>query len=231
MLSASRPANLGVYSLTTLDTPHKGTVGADLRIAYNGASAWEALTNPLLLLAARGPNNATVPYLTTEATASLANSRLPEEMTIHGRTNGVRYYAHAGDANTNGNQYQTALEHGYGIIECPGECGGVWTGVPHSVFPLLYKTMQSYQFVRTYRIGPERRLAVRSRKYAEPYPLNDFIVTVDSAQYPGFLPARGRRPDGSPVEWKKNHSSIGDAEVGHHLVQFDWLGLQRELQH
>ena len=62
-------------------------------------------------------------------------------------------------------------------------------------------------------------------KYVEykvpPYPKNDFAVTVDSAQHPGFRHV---------TSWKKNHRTVGDGEVSDAVRRTNWLELERWLK-
>lgn len=128
-LTLIKPGTLGVYSLTTLSTPHAGSPGADYQLdareAYrrNLASAPDltllpgsheaaafALTNTLVysdndlrtaLALAVKPNDGT-PFLRVDAMRGFNEENkplLPRSFTVDGVTNKMTYYAISADAN------------------------------------------------------------------------------------------------------------------------------------
>jgi hypothetical protein len=211
LLDQALPQNLGVYSLTTLDTPHHGSVGADFKMAYRQAGKLQVIAQPELGLGLFGEYTPSVDDLTVQAVEAFNKTWVrPETTSVNGNNNTIRYVAHSADANLNGNI--DPLSH-LGIIET-NECGPwpyVWPACKK-----LYSIMQTYRQVDMIRV-PAGVVFPWTNVFhivpaTPPWPLNDFIVTVPSANYPGFTPAFGTNPANN--FWHRNHATILDFEVG-----------------
>jgi len=206
-------SELAIYSLTTLDTPHEGSVLADL---YLVARRYRALQPLLAWLPAQSIADLDV------ASLERLNREMPllVEMRADGRATKVEYYAHAGDANLNGNVDQ----RGFGVIE-PTEA--TYTLVDRR----LYRKVQEYRRATLRRLpSGETTLAQPLIPNAPPYPLNDFIVTTGSAWClnTSACSAMTKLPFVS-APWKKHHGSIVDGHIAEFVKNFLGVDLERRL--
>ena len=101
-MSQSPPPNLGLYSLTTLSTPHQGSSLADLLVAAHWG-IWFPIRHPKLLgpfLARYDKGAFDLRVLSAEAW-NATTGRPPEHFTVDGIQNDAIYYAWGGDADVN----------------------------------------------------------------------------------------------------------------------------------
>lgn len=200
-------SGLAVYTLTTLDTPHEGSVLADAYRVAEGAANAGAFTSPVFSIVLALLNNPSVPDLDI-ASLEAANREMPllETMTADGRRTKVAYYAHAGDANRNGNVDQ----FGFGIIE-PSEATYFGT----TIDPKLYGFVQRYKRATLVRLpSGQSTLQLPLIPNSPPYPKNDFIVTTSSSWCLNTNPCRAvQNLPGISSPWSKHHGSIVDADV------------------
>ena len=208
------PGGLSVFSLTTLDTPHHGSVAADIRDGVHRVSWLGTAWTPLMVMALFGTWTRSLEDLTVKELARYNDkNRLHKFYTVDGERNDVDYMSHSGDANVNDNEDADR----FGIIDCPAECFGYRTIVAKQ----MYRIMQRY---KSAALDKDAYL-LWYLDYVEykfpPYPKNDFAVTVDSAQHPGFRHV---------TFWKKNHTTIGDGEVSDAVRSTNWLELERWLK-
>lgn len=134
-----------VFSLTTLDTPHYGTLLADIRVlAYE--NSW--LQHPYIVLS-RAFNYEVVHDMSTAAMTEFNRTQLrPDRVfTVDGETNSVAYRAHSADANVNGNVEPSGL----GIIDCPAECFDYVLPSAPDPGPRLYRLLQQNREVYVVR--------------------------------------------------------------------------------
>lgn len=193
---------LGILSLSTLSTPHHGSAGADYALDAEEISALLGVPNsqnPLRAALAKAmPTNDGHPHLRTDyvqRTFNPSNRPLPTTMSVDGETNPVSYFSFAADANLN-----RSRDAGGPTIQ-PNEMEGVEVlGISVSSIPYGTDTVQEvYRLMGTVAstdvvdhptetnplTGDPVRIIVENR-YRGGFRLNDFLVTVDSARYPGF---------------------------------------------
>jgi hypothetical protein len=203
----------GVYSVTTIDTPHHGSSLADLLVGENNTVFLVGLppTQWLPRLAALFKDydkSAEDDQQTKSAAAT--NTRLPDPsqltFSIGSFTAKARYYSIGSDADLNQDCKINSATH-------PGD-----EGFPYP----WYAANRTYQFLRKIRsakfnttiLGITIPIPPTFQPTAAPEP-NDMVVTVRSAQYSGFTPinpvggAAGHTvPEGIPFFYA-NHKTVG----------------------
>jgi pimeloyl-ACP methyl ester carboxylesterase len=197
---------IGVYSIHTLDTPQHGSSGADIAVAarrvFPGGSAFAFLAD-----------DPAVQDLMVESVAryNAQASSLPQVSWVTypagTKENLVQYFSYQGDANLGG----ATDANGFGKIDCSQDpCDG-WSGYWwNSTIPqTLYSTMQRVSLVSVVTDPSGHTHAIEYTNPGPPYVGNDFIVTVQSAQFQptnsvGFQPL---------TTWHVNHSTIGYSQV------------------
>lgn len=208
--------NLAVMSLTTLSTPHHGSVLADYVRDSQGASAWHSDDSTRTAFFARqdfddGRRNLTTQFVQDKFNPE--NLPLPQSFTVDGEESGVNYFSYGADANLDdsmsllGNPTIQANElngTGYENYSVASEWGG----------NLVYRTLY-YVSRTTWERDAQGRRVVRETRNDTVQP-NDMLVTITSSKLPGFL----ARPD-----QKRNHATIADEGIGN-LV----LSLIRSIQ-
>lgn len=188
--------NLGVFSVHTLDTPHHGSVAADIAVAANSGLRVASLFGPTpwlidfytgaIQLAAKAlytpaDDDLTVQFLTNYNKKS--EGVLPHETTVDGQTNSIKYFSYQGDVNLNGPTDQD----GFGVINCTFDpCEGYF-GIPVvSFIPQWdYRVMQRWRKLNLVR-DPQNPKQIQSftadPETSQPYG-NDFAVSVPSAAF------------------------------------------------
>ncbi len=196
---------LGILSLSTLSTPHHGSAGADYVLDAEEVSILQGIpnsSNPERAALARVmPTNDGYPNLRTDyvqRTFNPSNRPLPTTMSVDGETNPVSYFSFAADANLNRNRDRTGplieeneaegieVAFGIDITSIPGGRAGMQEvyrlmGIVSSTEVVPHPTV-------THPLTGEPVQIVRENRYRGGFRLNDFLVTVDSARFPGFLP-------------------------------------------
>jgi pimeloyl-ACP methyl ester carboxylesterase len=194
---------LAVMSLTTLSTPHHGSVLADYVRDVQGASVWHS-DDPTRTRFFQTQNfDAGRQNLTTDFVKQQFNPQnlpLPQFFTVDGEESGVNYFSFGADANlddsmsTFGNptiSYDELNGTGYAV---PGAGWGA---------QLIYRTLYYVAHTRWERDAQGRRVVREVRNdVVQP---NDLLVTITSSKLPGFL----ARPN-----QKRNHASIADEGIG-----------------
>jgi pimeloyl-ACP methyl ester carboxylesterase len=229
---ATSEQKVGIYSLTTLDTPHLGSALADFsdystnQLKYSGPrlqgilSLW-AGDNPYIkdtpslwfyLLMGQANWNESIPDLRPSEVAGFnAGNALPDNFTVKGRTNRVKYNMLGADANLNGDRDPEAPELGMIYLD---EMEG-W-GAKGLACPILYRGLQLYGSLSW---NPDTGALTNVLHLQPPFPGNDFAVSVPSQffQDPGQTAASKRFAffRSSPAQpMKKNHTTIGDEDIG-----------------
>ena len=227
----------GVYSLTTLDTPHHGSVLADF--SNYSIAHWRKVCSPLiplfggaapviprsktewLLCGARFRNGPSDIDLGPDALAKFnKGSKLPENFHVRGREFVPFYRTVGSDANLNHNLEGPGESEGLGIIEVPSETAG-WGWKEAPFCPTLYWALQKHRVIRWNPTTGQITSIVHNEL---PYPLNDFAVTVPSqffmaSENPEAQDADAFKPLGgvlgSPNQpLGRNHTSVGDDAIG-----------------
>lgn len=213
---APRSDAIGALSLTTLDTPHHGSVGADLKQAWLN-SRWMDITNsiannfPTVLLGYFGPRDSTQDL--TVAGVEEFNRLYPVPPTAFqdsdGRSTPTLYRSISSDAD-NGNKVNAAgVRYVVANDVFPLQTGATAAAIGNGLYQIMGRTysatLQGF-LVRTLHTVPTQSFA-----------LNDLIVTRDSARYPVFQEVQQR---------VANHSSVGKNDVGLIVLQ-TVQGIQR----
>jgi pimeloyl-ACP methyl ester carboxylesterase len=208
---------LAVLSLTTLSTPHHGSVLADYIRDARGAGARHSdsyartrfFQSRLAGAFDRGRQNLTTRYLRA---FNRRNLPLPQAFFVDGEESGVNYLSYGADTNLD----DSFNSKGRPTISWT-ELSGTGYGFPGAGYggQLIYRTL--YYVART-KSGTDAqgRKVVRETPNARAEP-NDILVTITSSKLPNHFLAR---PD-----LKRNHATVADAGVGQ-LV----LGVLRSLQ-
>lgn len=208
-LAVYRQEKPRTVSLTTLDTPHLGSVGAEvLTLAKNFIPTW--FIGPLGTLQTvaafaagqLGGYNAGLPYVTPGAIASWSETNLPN------LPRDISYYTAAGDADQNGNA----------IIDIPSEWEALRPDVPSArVADLVYQLFRNYTNIVVAPNPLTGGLVRIALPISQPLG-NDVAVQLPSARGDGdfarlvtqTLPFEG--PEG------RNHASIVDDGVARKVI-------------
>jgi hypothetical protein len=240
-------SEIGVFSLTTLNTPHRGSVLADFSVYSNGFTRRACRSSLTSLVPGAGifsqpslfDNSLCVAYRRysqshedlrpTEVDKFNRGSHLPGQFNRKGRTNDVFYRVVGADANIDSNKNTD----GFGIINSLTETHG-WSINEKPLLPGLYRMMQQY---RELRWDESSGNIFETVMHGPPYPLNDFAVTVPSQFFSAdgigeTTDAKRFSPVGAPLgtmhsPMKRNHASIGGDDVGRMVLDSLTLSLQR----
>ncbi|MCA8959876.1 MAG: hypothetical protein KDC38_05160, partial [Planctomycetes bacterium] len=177
LLNKATPPPTEVISLTTLCTPHAGSVGADLvfqmHLAKKNALEVEFSGFPELLdkIAEKMPFNQGHPDLTQAAAADFNQTNLPR---LPGDT---LYGAFGADLDRNGNGLVDLVPDGQGLFgEKPLFCpGNLWL----KYLTAAYQAIGTSLTFKVARVGGKATLT-RTPNLG-PFLKNDILVTVDSA--------------------------------------------------
>lgn len=210
-----------VYTLTTLDTPHRGSVLADALVAL-GTVAVEA-PNPLIALRllplASSVRDLTIALVQAFNTHNPLRTVFGSEAGADSPGNIIEYTFFASDANLN----RDLGPDGYGVIQ-PEEA----TYQGQALDPFLYRFLQSVR-----RVDIEAG-EIRFAPTELPRPLNDFVVTTESAWCLPVSDCIGSpstylvRLAPSLVPWQGHHGNVTVSAVAR-MVR-DRLGVHIEKQ-
>jgi triacylglycerol esterase/lipase EstA (alpha/beta hydrolase family) len=164
------PSNstVSVMSLSTLTTPHQGSVVADG--VMTGHLRLGSLADGLALL--NWDNIRDLPVGLMAGYNREPRNRLPDTMSVDGAVNKLICNTYSADANLNHN----INSFGYGTIEANEGEGFFLQG------GLLYAYLQQWKRVDT-TTDAQGRTRLQAIPNARPYPLNDMMLTLESAQY------------------------------------------------
>lgn len=239
LLAESGPANgkVGVYSLTTIDTPHLGAAIADFseyaknHLNFANKPTLSQLLVPshpgstgvftkiwALMLAGHLKWTESVPDLRpVEVSDFNSSNKLPDQFKVRGASNRVLYKTVGADANLNGDlQPNSYLGRITPFLETEG-----WEISGAVACPNLYESLQLYGEMEW---DTTTGSITRVRYLRPPYDGNDFAVTLQSQFFLGGAPGSASQQFSSTAyshpqnPLKKNHTTVGDADVGS-LVQ------------
>lgn len=204
-----------VLTLTTLSTPHRGSVGADLVVAQEQASYIEGagITNDLISRL-MGPDAGT-PDLTTSSTAAFNALNVPLLPTD------IVYRAVGGNADLNGNGRIDAVPDEFASSRLESSDLATAYGISPSLAATLidaaYQLIRNYASVtvvtRSVTVLGRTILTYRVGVATTGGDLNDTLVPLSSAAGPGFTflpPFVGTNG--------RDHASIGNAGVAATVV-------------
>lgn len=220
---------LGILSLTTLSTPHHGSVGADyvddarhvtgdILDTLGGVAASDSRKHTALAKLMR--HSPAYPHLRTDYVKGFfnrTNRPLPTTMTVKGESNPVHYFSIGADANadnsvdedgqpTIGDEELDGIHTVYGWFDA-SSIPGV-TSVTQIIYRLIGNVASTRLDTRPIPIIGTVHI-VREEGYQDGFHRNDFLVTVDSAQHPRFRPFANTRG---------NHASIARPDVAEAVI-------------
>ncbi len=226
-LAALAEPEVGVLSLTTLATPHMGSVGADYSVAVSGNKwtfpVWltptlhpDAFTLRLfagLFAYSEGADNLRVSYVRDEFNPNNLRD-LPLDTSVSYMFRDTRYRALGADANVDNSTDSS------GVPTIPAlETVGAEIGVaasPDAKARILQFAYTTLGWVRELKLNfPLRQVEVY-------YPVgyfaeNDFLVTKDSAT---LANSSTLHPFQSPAFAKKNHGNVADGNLTGDVIPF-----------
>jgi hypothetical protein len=209
-----QPASLGVYSLTTLSTPHKGSANAD----YYVDSQFAPLTgnsNNLRVAAAKarrlGPADGSIADLRVSSVLAFNQGEtqrpLPTSFKVNGVKNGVKYYAVSADASESSSSHQLSTAD---ILAMPVIVSGTSPTVAQVNLALYQQVYQLMGEVTSTQFLQGSGTVVEHTSAFQP---NDLAVTRASANYTS--------PSTPPVAFEEivflqgqNHSSESNSLNG-----------------
>ncbi len=207
-----------VYSVTTIDTPHHGSSLADLLVQAHKYPLL-GLFNPKLFLGLFSEYDAGADDLqTTEAGRLISQypnpTSPPLHFTVDGMSNVAQYYSVAADADVNANGKIDANEW-FPYHYAPTDLVNGW--IENYRYNFL-GNVQSVTVNTTTLFGRTVPLPPHFQSI-KPFQKNDLSVTVNSAQFDGFLPVV---PDtsysGSIPYFLFNHKTVGDPGIAQKLI-------------
>jgi pimeloyl-ACP methyl ester carboxylesterase len=209
------PANsIAILSVTTLSTPHHGSVLADYVRDAIGASAWhsEDTVRTAAIQLKGGKFDEGRQNLTTSYVAGFNNENLPlpSSFTVDGETTPVKYFSWGADANADnsmsifGNPTITMDElQGTDYAD-----GGYFTEKGASiVYRIVYYVASTHEDVRI--VSGKKVKIIREVQNATPQP-NDMLVSLSSSRLPQYIPM---------TDMKRNHATIADAGMAQLVLQ------------
>ncbi|MBS1825663.1 MAG: hypothetical protein JST93_10105 [Acidobacteria bacterium] len=214
---------VSVYSVTTLDTPHEGSVLADAWVLGSTAVESGAPTSLLRILLAALPQRTVWDLPVASLRAFNRASPLITRMIADDQVNRVEYYAHAADANVNGN----VDPDGFGKIESSEE---TYRGFLKD--RALYYLVQQHREATSSRQIPGGQLVLLGPLIpnSPPFPLNDFVVTTASAWCSTTSACAGMFKMPFPgIPWKKHHGSILGSDLAALVRNMLGVDLERRL--
>ncbi len=192
-LARTIPANFGVLSLTTLSTPHHGSVGPDYQIDSVNANSLYSDDTTRTKLGQQTPPDAGTFNLRVSFVAGFNAANLPllpKQFTVDGETSPVVYMSISADANLDNSSDSGGptifFNETTGI---PGQGSFMpdrtWATVLEQVYRLIGNVASTSLVSVPILGGLSTTLAVRETPTAT-FQLNDFAVTVTSARMTGF---------------------------------------------
>jgi len=209
------PANtLAILSVTTLSTPHHGSVLADYVDNARGASAWhsEDTVRTAAIQRFGGEFDEGRENLTTYFVAGFnqKNLPLPTSFTVDGETTPVKYFSWGADANADdsmsifGNPTITMDE----LQKTDYADGGYFTEKgATTVYRIVYYVASTYWDVRI--VSGKKVKIVREVQNATVQP-NDMLVSLSSSRLPQYIPM---------TDMKRNHATIADEGMAQLVLQ------------
>lgn len=210
---------IGVFSVQTLDTPHHGSVAADIVIAAHNKLTVEFLLGvqplPVTWIIDKKFYDVSDDDLTPLEVLryNKRNPHLPAATTVDGKTNKIQYFAYAGDANLNG----PVDGLGFGIINCINDPCGLDYPPPSAQW--FYTAMQRWLALSFAHSASGAITSLTPFSNSPPYPGNDYVVTVPSAAYSDSFQTM------TPTLFV-NHTTVGQQSVGTNLMNQIIGGLQ-----
>jgi hypothetical protein len=215
--------NIGVYSATTISTPHHGSVLADFQVLAHRDDvvvSFNLSSDIQLIVAATRRMGADVLDLRTSVAESV-NRQIgppPLEYVVEDVDSGddvtdqPTYFGMGADADVNGNGRIDAAAN-------PGDEG--YPSPPYFFLLRGFKTATAnarYQFLRnvglvSLRVGV-RGLEIQTVPDVQPHK-NDLSVTTESAKFTGFTPILNGTNDYFPY----NHTGLGRPEIATQVLQ------------
>lgn len=224
---------IAVLSVSTLSTPHHGSVGADYILDAETAGTILGIPNSdnpyRARLAELLPSNDGYPNLRVDYVERIFNPEnqpnLPLTNWVEGEDNRVSYFSFAADANLNrsrdagGPTIQPNETEGFDFLGINISSIPQGLGAIQEVYRILGTVEYTYTQEREVEVpvlgGTTTVTIVSEKKYADPpnarpgFRLNDIFVTVDSARLPKFVaqPYVGA-----------NHATISDPFVAQRVI-------------
>lgn len=208
--------NIGVYSVTSIDTPHHGSSLADLLVQAHQYPLL-GLVQPKFFLGLLRSTDAAADDLQTSAAAGL-NAQYPDPTNLQFPVNGVQntaqYYSVAADANLNSDS----------TIESNEWYPYQWTSfdpinslIANKMYTFL-GNIQSVTVSTTTLLG--RSIPISPHFAPTPsFQKNDLAVTVNSSQFDGFLPLVPGTSYVGPVPYfLYNHKTVGNSSIAQQLI-------------
>lgn len=195
---------LAVLSMTTLSTPHHGSVLADYVRDAQNANAWHSDDYWRTVFFDRqdfdeGRQNLTTEYVKTVFNPS--NLPLPGSFTVDGEQTAVKYFSFGADANVN--QSFNGGEPTIQTNEMAGTGYDQYSVISSGGGTMVYRTL--YRLSETVaEPDGHGHLVVRERRSATINP-NDLLVTIQSSRLPAFM----AQPD-----QPRNHANIANEGIG-----------------
>jgi triacylglycerol esterase/lipase EstA (alpha/beta hydrolase family) len=205
---------IAILSVTTLSTPHHGSVLADYIRDARGASAWhsEDSIRTQAIQSLGGDFDAGRQNLTTSFVRDFnqKNLPLPTSFTVQGETTPVKYFSWGADAN---------LDNSMSLLGNPtitnNELAGTgkdgmwkfseWGGT------LVYRIVYYVASTRwDYRIVSGKRVKIVRETQAATVQPNDMLVSQTSSRLSQYIPM---------TDMKRNHATIADSEMGSLVIQ------------
>jgi hypothetical protein len=205
-------------SLTTLSTPHHGSVLADYIRDVQSANVNVSQNPERAKLIARwagdydrGRQNLTTSWVND--TFNKDNLPVPQLFTVDGEDTGVNYFSFSADANAD-NSVDEHREPTISWDELKGTgflavVGHLFTGGGNVVYRTLYHVASTH--LGTDAQGRVIVLEVQNSEANMPLQRNDMLVTETSAGLPGWFLALPQQ--------KKNHATIADDEMGSFVLE------------
>ncbi len=199
----------GIYSVTTLDTPHHGSALADLQVAAHEKPLLNLFDYRKFLAQFRRYHRSAEKDLQTLELQDF-NTHHPDPANtlfrVQGTTNYAQYYSVAADADLNNDGNIAANEA---------------SPYPHvTVENNLYHYLGTKQTFNVSSVLTFGKAAPTSHSAPVPaFMKNDLVVTIYSAQYEGFLPIVPDTPySGTIPYFLYNHRTVGDPLISQKLI-------------
>ncbi len=238
MIDSSNSGNpeVGVYSITSITSPHRGSVLADIAVASLELSLFGARREGLLLTKLAGSQD----FDKSLQPATVENHNrfysLPQILEVGDRSNRVVYASYQADANLNGDTLQPS---GIANITSDEACT-----IPSDAFcfpvPLLPFTISERlpPLFRLITVGAQLSFLLQAIESAfvdsgsplptvvfvprdPPREFNDFAVAASSSSFPPFA---------NIETLKAHHNAVSSSQTAHKILDLIDLDLQKALE-
>lgn len=203
-----------VLSVTTLSTPHHGSVLADYVRDAVGASAWhsEETVRTRAIQLKGGPFDAGRQNLTTSFVRGFnhKNLPLPTSFTVAGEETPVKYFSWGADANAN-NSTNIFGQPTITIDELAGTDfagGGYLTAKGATVVYRIVYYVASTRW--DWRIVSGKKVKIVRETQNSTVQPNDMLVSLSSSRLPQYIPM---------TDVKRNHANVADPGMGQLVIQ------------